>query len=221
MQPREDSVQYFVDDDDAYLRWIEDNPTGFVINANRPPNRKYLILHRATCTHIRSPGRSNWTTKQFAKTCSLHVWQLEKWSTETTGGAAELCGACLRTKGVIASTGTFTDALRGYAYEIHKRDNFVCQYCGLDGTESFDNWIRLSQDHLLPKGHPDRDSSEYIVTACMFCNTADNRYFDLAEKRGLRFQGLNREELVEQRRPYVLRVRAAYCKFWAENAVAK
>lgn len=28
----------------------------------------------------------------------------------------------------------FTDALRGYAFAVHKRDGFKCRYCGLDGT---------------------------------------------------------------------------------------
>lgn len=95
----------------------------------------------------------------------------------------------------------FTDALRGYALAIHRRDGFRCRYCGLDGTESFANWLSLSWDHLLSKGHPHRDDEHYIVTACMFCNTADNRYLDLAEKRGLRLDGFTSEELVAQRRP--------------------
>ncbi len=76
----------------------------------------------------------------------------------------------------------FTDALRGYAFAVQKRDGFKCRYCGLDGTQSFGNWLSLSWDHLLPKGYSDRDNPDYIVTACMFCNTADKRYFDQAEK---------------------------------------
>jgi 5-methylcytosine-specific restriction endonuclease McrA len=63
----------------------------------------------------------------------------------------------------------FTDALRGYAFPVHKRDKFKCRYCGLDGMASFANWLSLSWDHLLPRGHPERDNLEYIVTACMFC----------------------------------------------------
>src|SRR5690349_15259172 len=90
----------------------------------------------------------------------------------------------------------FDDALRGYAFPVHQRDVFVCQYCGLDGTKSFDSWLSLSWDHLLPKGHPDRDNLEYIVTACFFCNVADNQYFRRAQERGLRFDGMTREALV-------------------------
>jgi hypothetical protein len=112
---------------------------------------------------------------------------------------------------------TFTDALRGYAFEILKRDGFRCRYCGLDGAASFTNWLMLSWDHLLPKGHPDRDNPEYIVAACFFCNVADNRYFDQADARGLAFVGLSQKELVQQRLPYVQRTRASYREFWERN----
>ncbi len=111
----------------------------------------------------------------------------------------------------------YTDSLRGYAFQIHQRDNFKCRYCGADGTKSFDTWLTLSWDHLLPKGHPDRDNPDYIVTACNFCNTADNRYFDLAEKRGLKFDGLTPDELIKQRMLYVHATRQEYKAFWEEN----
>lgn len=111
----------------------------------------------------------------------------------------------------------FTDSLRGYAYPVHERDDFVCRYCGLDGKKSFDAWLTLSWDHLLPRGHPERDNLEFIVTACNFCNTADNRYFDLSEERGLVFDGKSQEELVSQRLPYVNRTRDSYKQFWVEN----
>ncbi len=108
----------------------------------------------------------------------------------------------------------FSDALRGYAHPVLKRDGFRCQYCDLDGTTSFEAWLSLSLDHLLPDDHPERRNQDYMVAACKFCNTADNRYFEKAAGLGLRFDGLTREELVEQRRPYVQRTRIAYREFW-------
>lgn len=112
----------------------------------------------------------------------------------------------------------FTDALRGYALAVHRRDGFRCRYCGdIDGRRSFAEWLSLCWDHLLPRGHPRRDDPEYIVTACMFCNTADNRYFDLAVKRGIQFDGLTPDQLVEQRRPYVEATRKSYRAFWDEH----
>lgn len=112
---------------------------------------------------------------------------------------------------------SFTDSLRGYALPTHQKEDFICRYCGLDGKESFDNWLTLSWDHLLPKGHPNRDNPEFIVTACNFCNTADNRYFDLAEKRGLVFDDMSPDQLVAQRKPYVFETRDGYKSFWVEN----
>jgi hypothetical protein len=113
------------------------------------------------------------------------------------------------------SMSQFGDSLRGYAFPIHQRDGFRCRYCGLDGSASFENWLCLSEDHLLPKGDPRRNDVEFRVTACMFCNTADNRYFDLASKRGLSFDGLSPEELVAQRQPFVQATRENYREFWA------
>jgi hypothetical protein len=111
----------------------------------------------------------------------------------------------------------YVDSLRGYAFPIHKRDDFRCRYCEFDGTKSFENWVGLSWDHLLPHGDPRRENSEYIVTACMFCNTADNRYFDQAKARGLQFENKSPAELIEQRRPYVDKTRSSYKEFWEKN----
>jgi 5-methylcytosine-specific restriction endonuclease McrA len=113
------------------------------------------------------------------------------------------------------------DALRGYAFAVLKRDGFRCRYCGLDGTASFSNWLALSWDHLLPKGHPKRDDSEFIVAACSFCNCADNRYFDNAAKRNLTFDGKSQQELVEQRLPFIERTRREYREFWEQNVATK
>ncbi|MCA9926332.1 MAG: HNH endonuclease [Anaerolineales bacterium] len=116
-----------------------------------------------------------------------------------------------------AKMSKYTDSLRGYAFEVLKRDGFKCRYCGLDGTQSFDVWLTLSWDHLLPKGHPKRDNPDFIVAACNFCNSADNRYFDLVEKRGLKLDGLTPDELVEQRKRFVEKTRASYFEFWKEH----
>jgi hypothetical protein len=121
----------------------------------------------------------------------------------------------------VADVPKFNDALRGYAHAVLERDGFTCRYCGLDGTASFDNWLALSWDHLLPKGHPQRDNPEFIVAACNFCNGADNHYFEHAAERELTFDGLSRDQLVEQRRPYVHGTRDAYREFWSANVVRR
>jgi predicted transcriptional regulator len=111
----------------------------------------------------------------------------------------------------------YNDSLRGYAFSVHQRDRFCCRYCGLDGTKCFANWLRLSWDHLLPQSDPRRNDEIFIVTACMFCNGADNRYFDLASTRGLIFEDKSQEELVQQRHPFVKETRRNYEEFWDKN----
>ncbi|MCH7997474.1 MAG: hypothetical protein IIB11_06860 [Chloroflexi bacterium] len=103
----------------------------------------------------------------------------------------------------------FGDSLRGYAFQTHKRDNFVCVYCGLDG-KVWPNWLYLSWDHLLPKGQSRRDAPDYIVTACLFCNYLHNRTrFEVDGKTPI--------ELVAQKRPRVLERRKEYEDFWKKE----
>jgi hypothetical protein len=59
--------------------------------------------------------------------------------------------------------------------------------------------------------------TNFIVTACMFCNTADNRYLEMAGRRGLTLEGLTPEELVAQHLPYVEATRQKYREFWNER----
>jgi hypothetical protein len=88
---------------------------------------------------------------------------------------------------------------------------------GVDGTQSFETWLTLSSDHLLPRGHPNRDNPDYIVTACNFCNTAENRYFEKAVKMGLSFDNLTPDALIAQRLPFVETTRQSYRAFWETN----
>jgi len=116
---------------------------------------------------------------------------------------------------------SFTDALRGYALSTHRRGGWTCVYCGLDGRQSLAHWLSLSWEHLLPKGNPQRDEARFIVTSCMFCNVADNRYFDRAKERGVTFEGRSPEDLIAQRKPYVMKTREAYREFWEANVRGK
>ncbi|MCW5873599.1 MAG: hypothetical protein KIS88_03025 [Anaerolineales bacterium] len=81
------------------------------------------------------------------------------------------------------------------------------------GEASFEVWLTLSVDHLLPKGHPQRENEEYKVTACQFCNTAENRYFDKLAKQGLSLNNLSRSELVSRRLEHITNTRNAYQEF--------
>jgi hypothetical protein len=70
----------FIKEDDEYLRWLDENPVGWVVNANRRPVPSYLIVHRATCAHISTDERENWTTNQYIKICSHEYDELKDWA---------------------------------------------------------------------------------------------------------------------------------------------
>jgi hypothetical protein len=86
----------FINEDEAYLRWIDQNPCGFVVNANRVPKPNYLILHRSTCNHIATNARENWTTNSYIKICSNSIDELRDWATRDVGGQVQQCGSCNR-----------------------------------------------------------------------------------------------------------------------------
>lgn len=88
------SYVQFRNDDAGYLRWLEANPNGFVVNSSTNPRPNYLILHRASCKHISSANWSNWTTGDFIKTCSPNIDPLSRWARQDVGGELQPCGMC-------------------------------------------------------------------------------------------------------------------------------
>jgi 5-methylcytosine-specific restriction endonuclease McrA len=56
------------------------------------------------------------------------------------------------------------------AMKVFKRDHFICQYCGLDGLDKFENWLVLTVDHVHPHAKGGGRHLENLVTACQPCN---------------------------------------------------
>ena len=52
-------------------------------------------------------------------------------------------------------------------FEILKRDNFTCQYCGRNVK---DDKIKLNVDHIIPKAKGGEDTYENLITSCQECN---------------------------------------------------
>ncbi len=89
-----DAVSLFVDSDEAYLRWIDEHPNGFVINCARTPTSNYLVLHRSSCWAISTSKRTNWTTGDLIKVTSPYVEALKEWALDAIGGEVTPCGKC-------------------------------------------------------------------------------------------------------------------------------
>lgn len=58
---------------------------------------------------------------------------------------------------------------------ILERDQYRCQYCGLDGMSSFENSLSMTVDFVHPRAHKGKKAPENLVTACRPCNVLKGR----------------------------------------------
>lgn len=57
---------------------------------------------------------------------------------------------------------------------ILDRDQYRCQYCGLDGMASFDNALAMSVDFVVPRARKGKDPKN-LVACCRACNMIKGR----------------------------------------------
>jgi hypothetical protein len=87
-------VALFVDDDEGYSAWLATYPSGFVVNAERNPSPRYLVLHRADCqTIVPTPGRA-WT-RHYIKLGSAERAPLDAWARRQFSAELKPCGLCV------------------------------------------------------------------------------------------------------------------------------
>lgn len=89
-------MQIFIQDDRAYRHWVTHHRQGFVVDGRRRSGWRDLVLHRATCPHVRSrvDRRTHWTTAGKFKACALNPQELQLWAEEDTGEDAAICEEC-------------------------------------------------------------------------------------------------------------------------------
>ena len=101
----------------------------------------------------------------------------------------------------------YQDSLRG-GYEVYKRDNFQCCYCGFDGRP-FPSWFQLSIDHILPRGQGGSNELENLATVCQACNSITSRMkFDHA---------MSVEQILKAKISRVRKRQEEYFQFWRKN----
>src|SRR5271163_3459218 len=68
---------------------------------------------------------------------------------------------------------------------ILERDQYLCQYCGLDGGASFENAMAMSVDFVVPRARKGKKDPANLVACCRSCNmikgTKIYRSFDEAK----------------------------------------
>jgi len=88
------SITPFRDDDDGFFAWLEANPDGYLINAERNPKPNYLVLHRSGCPHFKGGASVTHWTKDYVKFCSRDRQDLEAWAVSEIHGEVTLCRTC-------------------------------------------------------------------------------------------------------------------------------
>jgi len=58
---------------------------------------------------------------------------------------------------------------------ILERDQYRCQYCGLDGAASFENTLAMSVDFVIPRARKGKKDERNLVACCRSCNMIKGR----------------------------------------------
>ena len=86
---------------------------------------------------------------------------------------------------------------------ILERDQYKCQYCGLDGLASFENSLIMSVDFVMPRARKGRKDPQNLVAACRPCNVIKgNRVFSN----------------IDEAKSFVMNKRAELRKKWENKA---
>jgi len=64
------------------------------------------------------------------------------------------------------------------SYQVFKRDNFTCQYCG----KSVKDGVRLHVDHIIPLVKGGDNSNKNLITSCQKCNLEKHDIYDSVDK---------------------------------------
>jgi hypothetical protein len=88
-------MEIFSNDDKGYLKWLNENPNGYVLRANNPPTAGSLMAHRAKCCAINgNPNRGSEWTKKYIKVCAIRLSEISGWTEENFGYQPSFCSRC-------------------------------------------------------------------------------------------------------------------------------
>jgi hypothetical protein len=85
----------FKDNDKGYFEWLKKNPNGYVVNTERTPSKKYLILHKSNCNTISKLSKKSYHfTKDYIKFCSNNIHELNDWAKKNFDSNLHFCKIC-------------------------------------------------------------------------------------------------------------------------------
>jgi len=103
----------------------------------------------------------------------------------------------LTTLSLVASPVTLQEGLK-----ILERDDYRCQYCGLDGRASFENALVMSVDFVVPRARKGKKDPRNLVACCRPCNA---------------IKGTRVYANLEEAKAFVLKNREALRKTWGSK----
>lgn len=81
--------------------------------------------------------------------------------------------------------------------KILERDNYSCQYCGLDGRATFENALVMRVDFVVPRARKGKKVPANLVACCIPCNTIKGTKMYGSFEEAKAFVLKRREELRE------------------------
>ena len=100
--------------------------------------------------------------------------------------------------------------------EIISRDKHTCVYCSFKG-DSFEKWLQLSIDHLIPKSQGGNDDFENLVTACNHCNSVTNRYKVSSEITSIDDITIQKKKIIIEKKNIVASHRKSVFQRWYDS----
>jgi 5-methylcytosine-specific restriction endonuclease McrA len=96
---------------------------------------------------------------------------------------------------------------------ILERDDYCCQYCGLDGRATFENALVMRVDFVVPRAKKGKKDPKNLVACCGPCNTIKGTRIYKSFYEAKEYVLAQREELrkaweAKQRRPAVKAAKA-------------
>lgn len=88
---------------------------------------------------------------------------------------------------------------------VFRKNKFICKYCGFDGG-SFENWVQMSLDHILPICCGGDDAEENLTPCCRWCNSVTSRMKFAKDQ--------SREDIIRLKREKVQNTRREEYKEW-------
>lgn len=140
--------------------------------AKERQRKKRNIIYKEKIINCKNCGKEfNWSTSQprrvyCSEKCAKKFWK--KKHEDLKNGV------------YVGTSGKYENYMR-LRFEVFKRDNFTCVYCGRSVKE---DKVKLHVDHIIPRSKGGKDVFSNLATACEECNLGKSDVLLSLKKNG-------------------------------------